>query len=579
MALHLRDLIAAQRELKSADGATKQESLSIAEFRKIVAESEDSDKRVEVKLQKIVDASAQEKEVQLSILEEAKASKDVSPIDKDLLDQFKDLNAKFDKSNSNSAKLFDEAKKHTASFQALTKKQLTDNSVKSITEKATNQPQFKTIGERIGDVKDNIKNFFTVKGFLNKTGIVDEKSTGFIANAINRRQAKKDYVDDRFNVDGKASVAMAAGKLAKKDGKEYAKLTSVEKEVYNKQAEPGVRESFANKFEEQQAVKKDIRQNQKEVERLQKAGYTSEQIQRSPAGKKQVELAEAYAKADTRAKGLVEYKQPLDKSNVKPTEKQQEPLSTQSSMSTAPEEVANENQRLFQEQLDVLNSISENTAETNRLLGAKPKKEDKEEKPPEKKGIFGTITDALSDIPMPGRGGRKTPPGRPGGAGGLGGKLLKGAKGFGIGSILGIGGDLAADALGRDTKAGATADTLGQVASYAGTGALIGSVVPGVGTLIGGAVGGVAGAAKGLYDNWGTLTAKPTPVAKNEGAIVYNQSAQTASMKDAVSMQPIVVAPVNNTSNNNKTNITKFDLSTRKDDGSLNRYTGSRLAY
>jgi hypothetical protein len=88
---------------------------------------------------------------------------------------------------------------------------------------------------------------------------------------------------------------------------------------------------------------------------------------------------------------------------------------------------------------------------------------------------------------------------------GMGGKLLSGLKGFGVGSILGIGGSMAADALGRDTKAGAGADVLGTTASYAGTGALLGSVVPGVGTAIGGAVGGVVGAGMGLWNNRKTL--------------------------------------------------------------------------
>jgi hypothetical protein len=36
---------------------------------------------------------------------------------------------------------------------------------------------------------------------------------------------------------------------------------------------------------------------------------------------------------------------------------------------------------------------------------------------------------------------------------------------------------------------------------------------------------------------------------------------------------------VSNTNVSNNTQVTKYDLPTRKDDGSLNRYTGSRLAY
>jgi len=85
-------------------------------------------------------------------------------------------------------------------------------------------------------------------------------------------------------------------------------------------------------------------------------------------------------------------------------------------------------------------------------------------------------------------------------------KNLKGGlKGFGIGAILGVGGSLAANALGTDTRAGATADALGTTASYAGTGALIGSIIPGVGTAIGGVIGGLVGATVGIYENGTTM--------------------------------------------------------------------------
>jgi len=110
------------------------------------------------------------------------------------------------------------------------------------------------------------------------------------------------------------------------------------------------------------------------------------------------------------------------------------------------------------------------------------------------------------------RGAGKGPGGAPaesggsaGGGKGLLGNLKGGLKGLGIGAVLGVGGSLAADALGRDTRAGATADTLGTTASFAGTGALIGSIIPGVGTAIGGVIGGLVGATVGIYENGTTM--------------------------------------------------------------------------
>lgn len=81
----------------------------------------------------------------------------------------------------------------------------------------------------------------------------------------------------------------------------------------------------------------------------------------------------------------------------------------------------------------------------------------------------------------------------------LGKSLAKGAKGFGIGAAIGIGSDLIAgqmdEGAGKDAVSG-----VGTVASYAGTGAMIGSIIPGIGTAIGGAIGGIAGAITALFD-------------------------------------------------------------------------------
>ena len=93
--------------------------------------------------------------------------------------------------------------------------------------------------------------------------------------------------------------------------------------------------------------------------------------------------------------------------------------------------------------------------------------------------------------------------GKLGGVGKIAGGVAKGA-GIGlVGAALDYGGDKLKES-GHETLGG-TASVLGKTAGYAGTGAMIGSVIPGVGTAIGGAVGGLVGAGVGLYDNWGNL--------------------------------------------------------------------------
>lgn len=190
------------------------------------------------------------------------------------------------------------------------------------------------------------------------------------------------------------------------------------------------------------------------------------------------------------------------------------------------EEKQQEAERKADKTNDLLEKIAENTLDTNKKL-EEEKKKDKTPERKEEKSLLSSVADKLTSLIPTGKAGLgkigskvgttvadlAKKPGITGKLAGAaskvnGASLLKGAKGFGIGTVLGIGGDLVADTLGRDTKAGATADIVGDTASWAGTGAMIGSVVPGVGTAIGAAVGGAAGFAKSMYDNWGTLFGK-----------------------------------------------------------------------
>lgn len=94
---------------------------------------------------------------------------------------------------------------------------------------------------------------------------------------------------------------------------------------------------------------------------------------------------------------------------------------------------------------------------------------------------------------------------------------LRGGAGALLGGmVLGAASDYATDA--GYEGVGAGLDIAGDAASFAGTGAMMGSVVPGLGTVAGGVVGGLAGGAYGLYKNWGTLfggsgNSVPTPSA------------------------------------------------------------------
>jgi hypothetical protein len=131
------------------------------------------------------------------------------------------------------------------------------------------------------------------------------------------------------------------------------------------------------------------------------------------------------------------------------------------------------------------------------------------------RGLTAAFGGLLGKMGLPGGAGG-APGGAGGGAGGAGkwgGKLAKIGGGLGIGTILGIGGSLAGDALTSSghEKAGATASILGSAAGWGATGAAIGSAFPVVGTVAGGIAGSVLGAGAGIYQNWGAFSGPSAP--------------------------------------------------------------------
>jgi hypothetical protein len=127
-------------------------------------------------------------------------------------------------------------------------------------------------------------------------------------------------------------------------------------------------------------------------------------------------------------------------------------------------------------------------------------------------GTGGGVTDTLSNFGggkgkgkfykggqfMPG-GGRAPKGGiRVGGVGKMGG-MLKGLGGGAVTAAIGIGAGLIADQM-EEGGAQDAVSGIGTAASYAGTGAMIGSIIPGVGTVVGGVLGGVVGGIKALFD-------------------------------------------------------------------------------
>jgi len=153
------------------------------------------------------------------------------------------------------------------------------NKLGKVTEKA-DKTQF--FGGGKGAVKErveNIKEFFTLRGFLDKTGIVEKGSKGFIGGiadkALERREAKQQYVKDMMKTD--PTVRLMGADKAKE----------VFKERFDKSQEAGLK----------------LQENEKELGRLKSVGLTKDQIKRSPEYKKKAELEATLAKVDPRFRG------------------------------------------------------------------------------------------------------------------------------------------------------------------------------------------------------------------------------------------------------------------------------------
>jgi len=250
--------------------------------------------------------------------------------------------------NSNVIKLFKEVQKQTSILKQKPKDTgpiIGAERAKGITNRSLGEPQYKTIGERTTDIKKGFKDFFTLKGFLNKTGIVDKDSTGIVGTAINRRAARKQYAEDRMKVDPNY------WRIAKGDT--------------DKEKKANARKTFEKQFDKQQEIKSQQRQNEGEISRLKEGGYTEEQIKRSGLLKTREGLAEKMTTVDSRFR-----ERGADKSTVAGNTKKQlevESKKKQKDKETIKEamefsdEGQLENQRQMETQTELLTRIAENT--------------------------------------------------------------------------------------------------------------------------------------------------------------------------------------------------------------------------
>jgi hypothetical protein len=118
--------------------------------------------------------------------------------------------------------------------------------------------------------------------------------------------------------------------------------------------------------------------------------------------------------------------------------------------------------------------------------------------------------------------------------------LLRG--GFAAGGI-GLGVDLLSSGIASNYEQGSTgynvAEGIGTTAGYAGTGAMIGSIIPGVGTVIGGIIGGSLGAIKSYFDAENEKREREKREKEENKASAERMDKLIASVSD-ISQRPLV---------------------------------------
>lgn len=233
--------------------------------------------------------------------------------------------------NSNVIKLSDHVKKLNKSFNDSIKAtaRMSTQQVGDVTANAMGKRQFNTLRPRVEGFKENVKDFFTMRGFLDKTGIAKRSSGGLVSEYLDRGEAKKKYVDQRMKTKGTTF---------------------------------GSKETFEKQFDEQQRIQSEIGKNEKQIKELQASGATDVGLKRGGYLKKREDLAANYAKVtpDARPEGF-DPKTGTMKLSKDDTTGSVIPFKKSSAEAVGGEEAMLEQNKMVSEQTSLLIQIEENT--------------------------------------------------------------------------------------------------------------------------------------------------------------------------------------------------------------------------
>ena len=351
MAIHLRDIIAAQLQ---AEKEKPVERMSVAEFRKLVAESRETSEAQQDTLAEISTDVNKTNMAQLSQqVDEAKADNIAKEVGEATTEALDDINETLKKQSNDQAKESKESKKNFDKLADEIKKSVearpnvSNEEAARITDKSKGFDQFKTIGERIQEKKEAVKyNFGTLRGLANTVGLVKKGSGGIMDTMLAKREARIQYGED--------AVATASKENGPVD-------------------ERGIKATAERNFNSGQKLAPEMRKNEKEIARLKEEGYNEEQIANTGLIEKRAKLATEYSSYDSRVQEKQETAERVstDEAPSKKMEAVKEPIDA----GAFSDEAQIEGQRLQESTVDLLTKIEENTR-AGKDASVKPGKED-----------------------------------------------------------------------------------------------------------------------------------------------------------------------------------------------------------
>lgn len=296
-------------------------------FADLVAGLEKNNLKVNASIQAQLDAQLNTEKVlndtkALQVIQTADSIKSVKDEDKLVKDIHKGLIDKTgDSLNSNVIKLLKVAKDT---------QKLTLDQQKDILDKTGKQKEFKSIGQRLGGVKEGIKDFFSMRGFLDKTGIVKRGTGGIFSNALDAGEAARN----------KAAARIASGERAT-DPKTGRTLGRAESEKV-----------FKGQAKEEQGLRRQQGDLNRQLDKYRDSGLNETQISQTKEYKALMALADKFAKVD-----------PMGHEGIQPAAGVDDGRITAGPKAPAvdPEEVANEQAQVQEQQFDILKKIEENT--------------------------------------------------------------------------------------------------------------------------------------------------------------------------------------------------------------------------